>query len=278
MRFLNRLFRFYINSSMHVALAVCSLVLISILEFDLTYDWNLIGTIFFATISGYNFIKYFGLAKFHHRSLAGWLKAIQIFSFFCFLALIYFFSFLSLETMIYLGITSLITFFYAIPMLPKDMLLNKDSSLRNISGLKIYVIAIVWAIVVVIIPIKNEGLEINNDVLISVAQRFLYVIVVMLPFEIRDMKYDSIKLSTIPQQIGVKRTKLIGFALILLFYGLQFLKDTLQMEHLVIYMLVTILVILSLRMSNEKRSVFFSSFWVEAIPMIWLAIYLIIVK
>lgn len=276
MRFLNRLFRFYLNSSIHVALAVCSLVLITIIEFDLIRDWNLIGTIFFATISGYNFIKYFGLAKFHHRSLAGWLKAIQVFSFFCFVALLYFFSFLSFETMIYLGATSLITFFYAIPMLPKDMLLNKDSSLRNISGLKIYVIAIVWAMVTVIVPIKNEGLAINHDAVLSFIQRFLFVIVVMLPFEIRDMKYDSIKLSTIPQQIGVKRTKLIGFSLILLFYGLQFFKDMLQIELLVIYALVTILVILSVLMSNEKRSVFFSSFWVEAIPIIWLAMNLII--
>ena len=34
-------------------------------------------------------------------------------------------------------------------------------------------------------------------------QRFLFVVVAILPFEIRDIQYDSLKLSTIPQQIGV---------------------------------------------------------------------------
>ena len=46
----------------------------------------------------------------------------------------------------------------------------------------------------------------------------------MLPFEIRDMQYDSLKLSTIPQRIGVMKTKIIG-VFMLLFFLLEFFKD-----------------------------------------------------
>ena len=87
MQVLKRLFDFYINSSIHVALAVCGLVWVTLLNFNVGADLDFLYFIFFATVTGYNFVKYFGLAKFHHRSLASWLKYIQIFSFLCFLGL-----------------------------------------------------------------------------------------------------------------------------------------------------------------------------------------------
>ena len=57
MQSLKRLFDFYINSSIHVALAVSSLVYITILEFHLKLDIEIILFVFFATITGYNFVK-----------------------------------------------------------------------------------------------------------------------------------------------------------------------------------------------------------------------------
>ena len=68
------------NSSIHVALAVYAMTWITLLSFDLAYDENALYFVFYATITAYNFVKYFGLAKFHHRRLASWLKAIQVFS------------------------------------------------------------------------------------------------------------------------------------------------------------------------------------------------------
>ena len=59
MQFLKRLFDFYLNSSIHVALAVCSLTWITLVDFNSGVDLNIIYFIFLATISGYNFVKYF---------------------------------------------------------------------------------------------------------------------------------------------------------------------------------------------------------------------------
>ena len=111
MRFLKRVLDFYINSSIHVALAVVCLTLITLSKFNILIDNNLLLFVFFATITGYNFVKYFGIAKFHHRRLASWLKAIQIFSFFCFLALGYFTFKLPQKTILYLSLFGIVTFF-----------------------------------------------------------------------------------------------------------------------------------------------------------------------
>jgi len=274
MKFLKRVFDFYINSSIHVALAVCSLVWITLLEFDQEANFKLLLFVFFATVTGYNFVKYFGLAKFHHRSLATWLKYIQIFSFLCFLGLTYFTFQLNIKTLYVLVGLGVITFFYAIPFLPKKYLLNKGN-LRAISGLKIYVIAFVWAITTVIIPLVESDHQIVNDVLITALQRFIFVLVVMLPFEIRDMRYDSLKLSTIPQRIGIRKTKAIGTILAFQILLLELFKDNLNLNQFLVLAVVVLLTIMLLVFSKVNQKNYYSSFWVEGIPVIWLGLSLV---
>lgn len=268
MQVLKRLFDFYINSSMHVAFAVCGLVWVTLLNFNVGANLDFIYFIFFATVTGYNFVKYFGLAKFHHRSLASWLKAIQIFSFLCFLGLCYFTFKLKTETLLYFIGLGVVTFLYAIPFLPKKIFLDAGN-LRAISGLKIYVIAFVWMCVTVIIPLLNEDYNLNNDVLIEAIQRYLYVIIAMLPFEIRDMRYDSLKLSTIPQRIGIARTKIIGILLTVLVFLLEFFKDEFWFNKMIILGIICMLLLASLLLSNINQKKYFSGFWVEGIPIIW---------
>ena len=274
MKFLKKVFDFYINSSIHVALAVCSLVWITWLEFDQEVSFNLLFFVFFATVTGYNFVKYFGLAKFHHRSLATWLKYIQIFSFLCFLGLLYFIVQLKEKTIYVLLGLGLITFLYTIPFLPKKYFLDKGN-LRAISGLKIYVIAFVWAITTVIIPLIENDQQMTHDSLICLLQRFIFVLVVMLPFEIRDMRYDSLKLSTIPQRIGIQRTKIIGSVLAAQLLVLELFKDELNLYKLFVLLVIVFLIVLLLFQSRINQQPYYSSFLVEGIPMVWLGLSLV---
>ena len=64
MQVLKQFLDFYINSSIHVALAVCGLTWITLLNFNLSQIEILLYFIFFATVTGYNFVKYFGLQNF----------------------------------------------------------------------------------------------------------------------------------------------------------------------------------------------------------------------
>jgi len=270
MRVLKQLFDFYINSSIHVALAIYALSWITLMQFDILYDENLLYFIFYASITGYNFVKYFGLAKFHHRSLANWLKLIQLFSLICFVAMCFYACKLPIGTLTSALGFAAVTFFYAMPFLPKEMFVDDKKNLRNIGGLKAYVIALVWAGVTVILPLVNSDYAINFDVIINIIQRFLLVVVLILPFDIRDLNYDSLKLSTIPQKIGVKNTKFIGMLLLLVLFLLEFLKDDLKSSQIFSLLALVFVTMLFVMFSSKRRGKYYSAFWVEGLPVFWL--------
>ncbi|MBJ7881888.1 hypothetical protein [Gelidibacter salicanalis] len=269
------LFDFYINSSMHVALAVLSMTYVTLLELHLVPDWPLLFFVYFSTITGYNFVKYFGLARFHHRSLAEWLKIIQVFSLLCFVFMVWFGLQLELRTLIYIAVFGLVTFFYAIPFLPRYLFMDQQKNLRNIGGLKVYVIALVWAGVTVLLPVLNSTMPFNIDVWLTAIQRFLLVMLLMLPFEIRDLQYDSLKLATIPQKIGVKNTKIIGVLLAMVFLVLEFAKEELTPKLILLTLAVTFITVLFIVFSNKKRPDYYSSFWVEGVPILWLILHFV---
>ncbi|MBB3124618.1 hypothetical protein FHS04_002141 [Mesoflavibacter sabulilitoris] len=274
MKIVKQLLDFYINSSIHVALAVYALSWITLLVFNLPYDENILYFNFYATITGYNFVKYFGIAKWHHRSLAKWLKVIQVFSFFSFLLMLFYAFRLEPKVIVVLTGLGLITFLYAIPFWPKQMYLDEHQNLRQISGLKVYIIAAVWAFTTVVLPILNNNQELETKVWITVLQNFVFVLALMIPFEIRDLKYDSIKLATIPQQIGIKKTKILGVLLLFFFLGLNVFKEEILIHFLYKEVIVAFVLMLFTLFSTKNRNKYYASFWVEALPILWLLLML----
>ncbi|WP_346883009.1 hypothetical protein [uncultured Algibacter sp.] len=271
MNLIKQLFGFYINSSIHVALSVYAMTWITLFELGLNYDESVLYFVFYATITGYNFVKYFGIAKFRHKALAKGLKLIQFLSFLSFILLCYYGYKLEFRTLVFLVGLGLLTFLYAIPFSIK-----KQLTLRNVSQLKIYIIALVWTGVTVFVPILNYNLCLNNDMILLGLQRFVFVIVLMFPFEIRDLKYDHLSLSTIPQRIGVKRTKVLGAILMLLFFIVEFLKDNINILDIAILSVITLITILLLVLSQITQRKYYSSFFVESIPIVWLLLILIL--
>ncbi|AUC75492.1 hypothetical protein [Olleya sp. Bg11-27] len=275
MKALKQLLDFYINSSVHVALAVYALSWVTLKKFDVNYDSSVLWFNFYATITGYNFVKYFGIAKWHHRSLASWLRVTQVFSLGCFILMCYYALQLAEESLILIAIFGGVTFLYAIPFLPKKWYLDTQQNLRDISGLKVYVIALVWSGVTVILPLVNNQVGFSEDVIVSVIQIFIFVIALMLPFEIIDLRYDSLKLATIPQKIGVKRTKLLGFVLLLVFYVSEFFKNTIKTDYLIIQLIVCLVLGIFMLFANQNRTKYYTSLWLEALPVFWLVLMLI---
>ncbi|MEZ4792647.1 MAG: hypothetical protein R2783_04050 [Gelidibacter sp.] len=276
MKLFRKVLDFYINSSIHVALSAFSLSWVTLLKFGQAFDAWLLLFIFFASITGYNFVKYFGLAKFHHRRLADWLKVIQLFSMVCFVLMCYCAFHLQTQSLLYIAAFGIITFLYAIPFLPKHLFMDQQKNLRSIGGLKVYVIALVWSGVTVLLPLLNSDYQFDSDVWLTAFQRFVFVMVLMLPFEIRDLQYDSLKLSTIPQKIGIKNTKIIGILLSMLFFCLEFFKDELNPNEVVVSLIITIVMMLFLVFSRKNQATYYSSFWVESIPIVWLLLHTIV--
>ncbi len=272
MSFFKHLFNFYINASIHVALSVYALTRVTELYFDLDYIHNLNGFIFFATITGYNFIKYAGVAKFYHMSLTKSLRLIQIFSLICFCLMAYYACQLPLKILLYFAPLGLLTIFYIIPFIG-----GFQKNLRGISYLKIFIVAAVWAGVTSTIPILANGFDFDTILLMYLIQRALFVLVLILPFEIRDVQLDFKHVRTLPQKIGVNQTKRFGLAMLLFTLTLEFLiTDVHSFRN--IFLVISFLTFLLLMRAKEEQFKYYSSFIVESIPIIWCGILFIFPK
>ena len=270
MNLFKNILNFYVNSSIHVALAVYSLVRITELYFDLPYNENLDYFIFYATITGYNFIKYAGVAKFYHRSLTKSMRLIQIFSFLSFCLLVYYGSNLSTTVLIYFIPFAVLTLVYVVPFLG-----GFQKNLRRVSYLKIFLVAFVWSGVTTVIPIIVGEYQYEVNIILLFVQRMLFILVLILPFEIRDMKLDFKNLKTLPQKIGIEKTKKVGFVLLLFSLTIEFLITS-SFAYRNSFLVICFILLIFLMRSTQNQSKFYSSLWVESIPIFWWILILIL--
>lgn len=270
MKLLKQFFEFYLDASIHVALAGMSLLYATDILLNIPIDFHLNFFLFFATIGAYNFVKYGVEAEKYILVALRYHKNIQIFSIICLIFATYHLSFLPKNSFIFLFFMLLLTGLYAIPVLPHT------KNLRNLGGLKIFIVALVWTGTTVIFPAITETIPISWDVMIETLQRFLLVLILLVPFEIRDLAYDMPELKTLPQRFGVTNTKIFALFAAVLFYGLSFLKDTFLMIDLIGKGILFLTLGLFILLTNRKQSKYFASFWVEAIPIFWFGVLLVL--
>ncbi len=267
MKLLQSILSFYLKSSLHVAVAVVSLTVLTYHIFKLTIDLDIIIFNFFGTIAGYNFIKYDTIFR-KNSNIRSSLKLIFSISMLALIVVFYLFFKFNLASQILLIFCGLVVGLYALPLL-----LSKN--LRNLSGVKIYLVALIWSGVTVLLPVINASEKIDNEVKLKFFQRFLLVIILLLIFEIIDLKTDDPRLKTLPQRIGVSRTKRIGFALLLLFFCSQFFSSDHSSYQWVLFLFPTVLCTLFLHFAHPERSRYYTTLWVESIPIFWLLLFLI---
>lgn len=258
-----RILDFYIEGSIHVALSSCALVLMTQHMFGLAYDWRVALFVFFGTITGYNFVKYDALARTGKLPIRKQIKAIISLSVFAFFGVAYCFFNLKLYTQIVSVLVLGLTILYTLPFFP-----NRKNA-RNWKGVKIYMVALCWVGATVVLPVIDSGIPIAFDFWLKCLQRFIFIFALVLVFEIIDLKNDDPNLKTVPQQIGVKRTKILGIMLLSVFYFLEFLKRDFETAQLLVNAIIVPILALLLYCSNEHRSKYYTSFWAESLPILW---------
>lgn len=256
------LFNFYIKSSFHVALAVCALAGVTVLMHHPDFGFTGFLFLFSATVTGYNFVKYAGFARFHHRSLTRQLKAIQVFSFFCFLLLLYTFFQQGLPFLWPVCLLGLLTLLYALPLFPQH------KNLRSFKIVKIVIIALTWTIAALWLPLLKQWRADLHFVVESFSY-FALVLALIIPFEIRDLEYDDPELGTLPQLVGVGVSKKIGYLLLAGFLSAHIFLYVQQYDILLISSGITVLTGLLIWFSSLQQREYYASFWVESVPIIW---------
>ena len=267
MRILKALFDFYLDASIHVAIAVISMAGITFHLLGTSSDINLLGFIFFSVIVCYNFIKY-GVEAYKYLIVSNvYHKVIQVFSFISFVFAIYFLMQLDEEIWMATIILGVLSALYAVPLLPKA------KNLRNLAGLKIYIVAFVWAGFSVLLPVLDANMPLDWDFAVTYIQRMFLVLVLILPFEIRDMQWDDKSLRTLPQVLGEKVTRRLGIGLTLIFFLMTFLKDEIHPQEITLRLMVSVILIFALSSNKRLQSKYFVMFWVEAIPIFWFCLF-----
>jgi hypothetical protein len=85
-----------------------------------------------------------------------------------------------------------------------------------------------------------------------------------------DSKTDAITMNTLPQLFGINKSKVFGVLLVIPFIVLEFLKQ--KADYLVIP--IGIITILFINFTTLERSKYYTSFWVESVPILWLSLLL----
>lgn len=219
--------------------------------------------IFFGTIVGYNFVKYDALVRLKKKPIGNQLKSIAIFSFISVLLVGYYFFHLKRITQVVAVVILAITALYTLPFFP-----NRKNA-RNWAGVKIYIVSLCWVGVTLVLPLINAEISFSSDFFIKCIQRFILVFVLILVFEIIDLANDDPHLMTVPQTIGVKMTKLLGCLLLIPFWFLEIFISTFNYHDAVINLIMVVTLMLFVFFANPNRSKYYTSFWVEAVPVFW---------
>ena len=165
------------------------------------------------------------------------------------------------EVLLLLFPLAALTFFYSVPLLGR-------TNLRSVPGLKLILIATVWAVVTVFLPVIQYEIQFSKDLVIIFIQRVLFIAAITLPFDIRDLTFDTASLKTIPQVYGIQKTKKIGLVLLMFFVGLNFLKEASQ-PYIRIEFIITLVSLGLLLRATSDQNRYYSAFVVEALPIIW---------
>jgi hypothetical protein len=277
MQFLKKIFDFYINSNIHVAMAGFCITKITLIKFGNieSYTPYFVGL---SIIVSYNIIRYYENKTSHLNWFKSWffehkkmIVALTSMSAAILIFITFFTDFDKRATLVLVPF-AFMTFFYVIPLFK---IKNSEISFRNFPSIKIFSICIAWAGISVFFPLYEAHSIIDRDVYLEFIQRFLLLIVIALPFDIRDVRTDPDSLKTLPQVLGIKAAKIVGLVLLLEFVLLELFKQNILRENIFILIIIAIISGLFLWFSSIDKTRYYTSFWVESIPIFWIGLYML---
>ncbi len=274
MKLFRKIVVFYVFSNIHVALAGFSLTKITLIGFGLADNLTPLFVAFSILLS-YNFIRFYEIKDGGLNWFKDWffmyikeLLALMIFSIFG-LGYISFFTEFNLKSILILFPFAFMTFFYAVPLFKIGKL---EVSFRNFPMIKIFSIAIAWAGISVFFPLEEVNYQFTSAVYLEFFQRILFLLAITIPFDIRDVEADSKSLKTLPQTLGITNSKILGTLCLIGFLLLETFKENFTYAGLLIVLIVSMITALFLWFTSSKQSRFYTGFWVESVPIIWLGL------
>lgn len=274
MQLLKRVFSFYVFSNIHVAVAVSSLVYITAVKYGVDTE-PFASFSFFSTILAYNAIRYFQLEKID-TTLAIWMRSnwkwLLVLNAGALAGSAFYLLDFSRSAAITLIPLILPTALYVFPFKQRVM------GLRNVPGLKLFLISFTWAGLTSFLPLYAGGDFGMREEILGFVQRFLFIMAITIPFDIRDAYHDKPGLGTLPQTIGINFSKQLAVCALLIVGATALFFNVQESVFLRIDLGILVLSILMVSFSGPYRSWFYTAFWMEALPILWCLLYLFFIN
>ncbi len=185
-----------------------------------------IALVFFSTLFLYAIHRIVGLSKVkdflameRYAVISTFKSHIIFYAVIAGMGALYFFWKIPLLLKVLLFVPTLISLGYVLPIF------GQQRRLRDFNQIKIYLIALVWAWVTVILVVQELIFpiffwHISSSVALALfllfIERTCFIFAITLPFDIRDLKVDAKnEVSTIPAKIGANQSKYLAYTLIL---------------------------------------------------------------
>ena len=266
---MSRIIQFCINTNIFVAFAALSLYKVTEIIFCFQ-DKKIALFVFFSTLLAYNYMRINLLMENTiNSSRSTWLqKNKDLYAYILFIS--------SVFVLLYIYLMGLYFFKLIIPVALISLLYpwslkisGQVYSIRSVPFLKIFLIGSTWSYVTFLLPLLYHGIEINYLVLDFLLQRFLFIIAISIPFDIRDISVDHIK--TIPNTIGVYQSKLFAwFCLFIIdiLLIIDLINNVISTPYFVALFLCIEITSLILYFTNRNNSVIFYGIFVEGLSII----------
>lgn len=173
------------------------------------------------------------------------------------LAAFWFFLALKKETQWAVLVPALVSLAYILPVF------SGGKRLRDYSFIKIFLIALAWPWITVVLPAIELGQLEGRSLGLMLAERSAFIFAITLPFDIRDLETDRFQaVKTIPQQWGIAWSKRLAFMLLFcagIFVLANGLWGIYTLSHSIALVLSLFLTALLISRADKQKSDYFYS-------------------
>ena len=256
--------KFLVFTNILIASAAAAQVLLSYKVFGLPLNYSIAIVEFSATILLYNLsiwnsrpVDYKASPYERTRWIFGNIAVFGLMTGLALVSLFYALTLIHWQTLFFLMFIGVLSLAYALPIFKFD---GKWKSFRHIPYAKVFHIALIWSLstvgLVYIESINNlQDVSFWSVLYLSLC-KFLFILLVTLPFDIRDMKQDSYyHLKTVPIALGLEKSQRLCYTLAVLHILLTFFMPTsLAVKVGLICCDVLVLILFKTKIFKEKDS------------------------
>ena len=170
--------------------------------FDRKASYPLLFFVFFATLALYNLHSIVALAgqktKPHprYRIVYEHLNVVKAITLLAIIGMVICAIGLPISLLLQIVLISVPSLLYILPIIA-------GKRLRDFSFLKIFMLAIIWALVTVLLPFDYFGNDYDSRLGLLLIERAIFVFAIAIAFDIRDVEFDkTLEVKTIPIALG----------------------------------------------------------------------------